>query len=110
MPRLISLYIRQVFLGFGLSGVFVALLLYLNVANLWHLVNHTDGGVVAVIMLFVFNGIVFAGVQFAIAIMRMEQLDNHGGGKRQPVVTGELARVNVQAKGQTQGAPENIRK
>lgn len=97
MPKLISLYIRQVILGFGLSGVFVALLLYFNVANLWHLVTHTSGGMVAVAMLFMFNGIVFAGVQFAITIMRMAGNDDQGGGKRQPVVTGEVARVNVAA-------------
>lgn len=95
MPKLISLYIRQIFLGFGLSAVFVTLLLYLNVANLWHLVTHTSGGIVAVIMLFMFNGIVFAGVQFSITIMRMAGSDDLGGGKRQPVTDGEMAPVRV---------------
>ena len=37
-------------------------------------------------MLFVFNGIVFAGVQFGIVIMRMEDKGGDGGrGRRMPV-------------------------
>lgn len=83
MPKLIRLYIFQVLIGFGLSAIFVSLLLYLNVANLWHLVTNTSGGTVAVVMLFMFNGIVFAGVQFSIAIMRLADDDKPGGGKRQ---------------------------
>ena len=70
MPDLIKLYIRQVIIGFALSAAFVALLLALNVANLWHLVTHVNVGWIAVLMLWVFNGIVFAGVQFALALPR----------------------------------------
>lgn len=83
-----------------MSGVFVALLLYFNVANLWHLVTHTSGGAVAVIMLFMFNGVVFAGKQFSITIMRMARNDNVGGGKRQPAITGKLAPVWAMASSQ----------
>lgn len=71
MPKLIRLYITQVAIGFALSAVFVGILLWLNVANLGHLVLSSDIGWLAVIMLVVFNGIVFSGVQFAIAIMRL---------------------------------------
>ena len=71
MPRLVRLYIIQVFIGFGLSAVFVALLLWQNVGNLAHLVTNSDMGWLALLMLFVFNGLIFAGVQFAIVIMRM---------------------------------------
>ena len=98
MPKLVSLYIKQVLVGFGLSAAFVSALLYTNVGNLWHLISTSDIGWIAVLMLFMFNGIVFAGVQFAIVIMRMEHDDTPKGGKRQPVVTGELARVKVAAK------------
>ena len=85
MPDLIKHYIRQSALGFVLAAVFVALLLYFNVANLWHLVTHTDVGVLAVFLLWLFNGIVFAGVQFGISIMSMtydeddEDDDDHRG-------------------------------
>ncbi len=71
MPRLVRLYIIQVFIGFGLSATFVALLLWQNVGNLAHLVTHSDMGWLALLMLFIFNGLVFAGVQFSIVIMRM---------------------------------------
>jgi len=86
MPKLVSLYIRNVLFGFALSGVFVAALMYFNVANLWHLVNSSSMGWVAALMLFMFNGIVFAGVQFAIAIMRIDEDDEPKGGKREPMI------------------------
>ncbi|MFV0358581.1 hypothetical protein [Tropicimonas sp.] len=83
MPELVRLYIRQVIIGYVLSAIFVTLLLGLDVANLWHLVTHTRGGWIAVLMLWVFNGIVFAGVQFGISIMRMTSHDEDAGrGKR----------------------------
>lgn len=71
MPDLIKHYIRHSVIGFALSAAFVSLLLYFNVANLWHLVTHTDVGFLAVFLLWLFNGIVFAGVQFGISIMSM---------------------------------------
>ena len=86
MPKLVSLYIRNVAFGFALSGIFVAALMYFNVANLWYLVNSSPMGWVAAVMLFMFNGIVFAGVQFAIAIMRIEEDDEPKGGKREPLI------------------------
>lgn len=100
MPKLVRLYILQVLVGFGLSAIFVGLLLWMNVANLWHLVTATSGGTVAVIMLFVFNGIVFAGVQFSITIMRMQGDDKPGGGKKDdlPVVSARLVPARVTAR------------
>ncbi|MBP0481271.1 hypothetical protein [Sagittula salina] len=84
MPKLIRMYITQALAGFGLSAVFVAALLYGNVANLWHLVSTSPVGWIAVGMLFFANGIVFAGVQFAISIMRMAEEETPGGGRRVP--------------------------
>ena len=97
MPRLVRLYITQVLIGFGLSAVFVAALLYTNVGNLWHLISTSDIGWIAVVMLFMFNGIVFAGVQFAIAVMRMEAEDEPKGGTRVPVATDIPVRVEATA-------------
>ncbi|MFV0336383.1 MAG: hypothetical protein ACK5JR_20210 [Tropicimonas sp.] len=83
MPKLVRLYIRQVIVGFLLSAGFVGLLLGANVANLRHLVSATSGGAIAVAMLWIFNGIVFAGVQFGISVMRMgDNNDGSGGGRR----------------------------
>ena len=60
MPKLVRLYITQVIVGFGLSAVFVGLLLYANVGNLGHLVKNSSGGGLALVMLWALNGIVFA--------------------------------------------------
>lgn len=100
MPQLIRLYIKHVIIGFILSAIFVAALIWSNVANLQHLVTHSTGGYLAVFMLFMFNGIVFSGVQFGIAIMRMaENDDDDQGGKRQPepVLNEALVPVPVRA-------------
>lgn len=82
MPELVRLYIRNIIIGFVLALIFTATLIALDVASLRHLVTHTQGGVIAVIMLVVFNTIVFAGVQFAIAIMRMAEDDSPPRGGR----------------------------
>ena len=97
MPKLVQLYIRQTIIGFVLSGLFVALLFYTNVANLWHLVSGSSVGMIAGFMLFMFNGIVFSGVQFGISIMRMAEDDDDTGGKRQPepVLSEALVPVRV---------------
>lgn len=83
MPHLVRVYIRQVIIGFVVSAAFVALLLYLNVGNLWHLVTHVNVGWIAVLMLWVFNGIVFAGVQFALALP--SDRNEPKGGKRDAI-------------------------
>lgn len=82
LPALVRLYIQQVAIGFGLSAVFVALLLGVNVAGLRDLILTTQGGWIALFLLFFFNGLVFAGVQFAIRIMRMAEPDQGAGGGR----------------------------
>ncbi|GGD35035.1 hypothetical protein [Sinisalibacter lacisalsi] len=97
MPQLVRLYIKNVIIGFALSGVFVFALLYLNIANLWHLISTSDMGWIALAMLVFLNGIVFAGVQFAIVIMRMGEDDEPKGGKRVPVATNIPARVEATA-------------
>jgi hypothetical protein len=73
MPELVRLYIRQVVIGFGIAGVFVGLLLALDVAGLRGLVWRSPDGWLALFLLFFFNGLVFAGVQFAISVMGMAE-------------------------------------
>jgi len=70
MPKLIRLYLTCALIGFALSAVFLGLLAWLNIAGLGHLVLQTASGGIAAVMLFVTAGIVFAGVQFALAIIR----------------------------------------
>jgi hypothetical protein len=84
MPKLVRLYIVHSAIGFAIAAAFVAGLVWLDVAGLRHLVLETPSGWLAGLMLFVANGIVFAGVQFAIAVMRMADPDDgpRGGGRR----------------------------
>lgn len=87
MPKLIRLYIVNVAIGFAIAAAFVAGLVWLDVAGLRHLVLHTSMGWVAGVMLVMMNGVVFAGVQFAIAVMRLaEPEDAPPGGTRQRLV------------------------
>ncbi|MGC8201969.1 hypothetical protein ACP2AV_04620 [Aliiroseovarius sp. PTFE2010] len=97
MPKLVSMYIRHVLIGFGLSSIFVAALLWINVANLRHLIFTSDVGILALILLVVFNGIVFSGVQFAIAIMNLAEKEPPKAGPKPPVMTSEPAMVRVHA-------------
>ena len=94
MPALIRLYISQVLIGFALSAVLVALLLWFNVADLRNLIFGSDVGLLALLLLWLFNGVVFAGVQFAIAIMGMaddDDDDDDGPGRR----TRELVAIPI---------------
>lgn len=95
MPKLVRLYIQQVIIGYAVSAGFVALLLASNVANLWHLVSTSPQGWLAVLMLWIFNGIVFAGVQFALALPK--GTDDEGRGRRDalPVHMAEMIPVRV---------------
>ncbi len=106
MPRLVRLYIINVVIGFGIAAAFVAMLLWFNVANLWHLVSHSDKGWLAVLILWLANGIVFAGVQFAIAVMRMKDDDDDEprGGHRQSVLRRQPVPIPVKATPRRRGA------
>ena len=95
MPNLIRLYIQQCCLGFLIAAAFVGVLFWYNVGNLWYLVTHADGGGLAAVMFWLFNGIVFSGVQFGIAVNRLQATEDHGGprgGLPVPVRAGASAR------------------
>ena len=82
MPKLVQVYIRAVLIGFGLAAIFVAALIWLDVAQLGRLLLGSDVGLVAVLALWALNGIVFAGVQFGWVIMRLGREVPPGGGAR----------------------------
>lgn len=85
MPPLVRLYIRSIALGFALAALFTGLLIGLDVAHLRHLVLSSPMGWLAVVMLVIFNGIVFSGVQFGFAVMRMADPQPPRGGRRRPL-------------------------
>ncbi|EEW25415.1 hypothetical protein [Rhodobacter ferrooxidans] len=98
MPKLIRLYIVNVAIGFAVALAFVVGLVALDVAQLRHLVLETEMGWLAGLMMVMFNGVVFAGVQFAIAVMRMaEKPEAPTGGRRAPRVRPVPVRVEVTA-------------
>lgn len=76
MPELVKMYIRNVAIGFGIAAGFVATLLWFNVMNLWSLAAASDAGLLAVFLLWFLHGIVFAGVQFAWAVMAIAEKDS----------------------------------
>ena len=96
MPKLIALYIRSIAIGFALALVFLGGVLALDIAGLRGLIFGSSMGMVAAAMLVVFNGIVFSGVQFAIAVMKLaEPPEGPRGGTRAPVT--RLVPVPVRA-------------
>lgn len=105
MPKLIRLYIVNVAIGFGIAAVFVGLLLWFDIANLWHLISTSDKGWIALLVLWISNGVIFAGVQFGIAVMRLkdDDDDDHHGGLGQHVMRHEHATIPVRADEGTSG-------
>lgn len=100
MPELVRLYLRNIALGAVLGVAFTSALLALDVGHLRHLVTATQGGWIAVMLLALFNTLVFAGVQFAIAVMRMADPETPPrGGLRAPHAApkGDLAQVRATA-------------
>lgn len=109
MPKLVRLYITHVAIGFAIALAYVSGFVALDVGGLRHLIFGSEIGWLAFIMLVMFHGVVFAGVQFAIAIMRMAEPEDKGPkrGSRAPV-TGEMvpaiAPVTVQAGGRNRSS------
>ena len=97
MPKLIRLYIVNVAIGFAVAFAFVSGIVFFDVAGLRHLVIATDMGWLAFVMMVVFNGIVFGGVQFAYAVMSMAESDDGPKGGKKNFITGALARVHAPA-------------
>ena len=97
MPELIRLYIKSVAIGFVIAFAFTGLLVWMNVAGIGKLIMGSDIGWVAFLMVAMFHGIVFAGVQFAYVIMRMGEHEDKGprGGNSAPDVARELAPVRL---------------
>ncbi|MCB6178802.1 hypothetical protein LHP98_11760 [Rhodobacter sp. Har01] len=87
MPQLIRLYIQSVAIGFALAAVFAGVMVWQDVMGVGRLILGSDMGLVALAMLVVFNGIIFAGVQFGLRVMLMAEDDSGPkGGLRQHAI------------------------
>lgn len=71
MPGLVRLYIQSAALGFLISAIFTAGLIWLDVAGLGHLISASDIGWIAALTLVFLNVMVFAAVQFAFRVTGM---------------------------------------
>ena len=99
MPALVRLYIRHTAIGFAIAAVFVALLFWFDIGGLWHLVTHTEGGWLAAALLVIFNGIVFSGTQFGIAVTGLaEKRDDLRTGPPEPAHHPEAVPVRVNGR------------
>ncbi len=97
MPKLVKLYIQQIAIGFALSAIFTAILVWFDVAGLKRLLLGSSDGILGLFLIFFFNGLVFAGVQFAIRIMRMghEKDDDDDDDRGMPVRAHDPAPVRI---------------
>ncbi|MFC0281699.1 hypothetical protein ACFOHK_09395 [Falsigemmobacter intermedius] len=88
MPKLVRMYLINVATGFGIAAMFLAAMLWTDVAGLGRLVTQSPQGWIAGLMIFMGSGTLFAGVQFAIRIMAMAEDEPRGprGGLRQQLV------------------------
>jgi len=105
MPVLIRAYILQVIAGFGLSAIFVGLLLWVDVMGLWSLIQRSDDAVLAVFLLWFFNGLVFGSIQFGIWVMGQAEDGPPSGGIRQRV----MQPLRAQAKIRPDADMKNVR-
>ncbi|GLQ26002.1 hypothetical protein [Sulfitobacter pacificus] len=101
MPVIFRFYIKHCVIGFALSAIFIAGLLWLNIANLWHLISTSDIGLMALVVFWVLNGIVFAGVQTGVAVMLMSEENREDKGPKGGTPAG-LTPLRVRA-----GEPRN---
>ena len=94
---LIKLYIKSCAFGFLLAAVFVGLIIWFDVAGVGRLIMESDIGLMATVVFWVLNGIVFAGVQFSIAVMGLadDDDDDPRGGLKMPVFLAELVPVRT---------------
>ena len=74
MPKLIRLLIVNLLIGFGISALFLAVILALDVAGLRHLMRQTPTGWLTGFAFFFLHGIVLVGVQLRLAVMRLSQV------------------------------------
>ncbi len=81
MPGLIKFLITHAAIGFGIAAIFVAGLLWADVAGLWTLISRSSSGWLAAFLLFFFNGLTFASLQMGFAVMLSGE-DGGGNAKR----------------------------
>ncbi len=86
---------RSMLIGFGLSGVFVVMLLWFNIAGLLTLIAETTMGWLVAFAIWIVNGVVFGRVQMALSVKDDDDDEDHHGGHRQRDMEADHAVVRV---------------
>lgn len=73
MPDILRLFLRNALIGFAVAGLFVALLIYLNVNGLRDMLAGEERVWLAVFLLWFGNATVFGALQIAWAVMAMRK-------------------------------------
>jgi hypothetical protein len=92
------LQMKDLLIGFGLSGVFLVMLLWFNIAGLGSLIVGTAKGWLVAVAIWIVNGFVFSRVQSALAGLSMnddDDDDDHRGGRRSEDMKHDHAVVRV---------------
>ncbi len=99
MPQLIRLVLLHGALGFGISALFVGLLLGTDTGGLATLLRGAETHPVPALLLWFFCGLTFGSVQIGTAVMLLAQDEAPpGGGSRAPVA---LRLAPYRARGRT---------
>ncbi|MEM6588914.1 MAG: hypothetical protein AAF641_10740 [Pseudomonadota bacterium] len=88
---------KNVFIGFGLSAVFLCMALWFNIAGLMSYIAETTTGWIVALLMWLVNGAVFTWVQTVIsaAFMDDDDEDDHHGGRRMRDMEHDHAVVRV---------------
>jgi hypothetical protein len=89
----IRFYVRSVAAGFAIAALFVAGVLWADIAGLRHLVMEVRGGFLGAFLMWFFSGIVFSGAQASVALLlQAEEGRGPEGGARQPAAVPAVER------------------
>lgn len=93
MPQLIRLMLTHGALGFGISAVFVAMLMGTDANGIATLLRSAETHPLPVLLLWFFCGLTFGSVQIGTAIMLLDTDDEPQGGTRIPLAIPVRARA-----------------
>lgn len=98
LPRAVRFYLTHIAVGFGLSTLFMAGLLWADPGGVGTLLRRAAGHPWPILLLWFFCGLTMSGVQTAVAALllaeppRRDDDDDQGGGTRAPVLVAARAR------------------
>jgi hypothetical protein len=98
MPDLVKFMLKHAAIGAIAAVVFVGLILWFDIMHIRHLVTHSPGGYLALVVLTALFTITFSSVQMGVAIMALgeeEDEDQDGGGTGSGVLAQEPIAIPI---------------